>query len=254
MERVFVKINRFFRHKWQLAVLDLNRGRWIVESKVSNIPYLKAENANGRHILIRPTQIVEPYYMMADDLDRSLLCRHHRHPDGSWKPGRMVVETSPGNFQVWIHSSRFLQLEEKRHWLVKMRSDPGADPKNRWGRCPGFRNRKKKYRNSEGHHPLSRLIWVDWKNEAAVPVLSPQPEGGVCRKRRISRDDYCRGNESETDFAYSLALARKGFSDAEIVNRLLNERSNWDNHKNPRQRSDYLARTVSRARNIVSNS
>ena len=117
-----------------------------------------------------------------------------------------------------------------------------------------FSEQKKKYRNSEGHHPLSRLIWVDWKNEAAVPVLSPQPEGGVCRKRRISRDDYCRGNESETDFAYSLALARKGFSDAEIVNRLLNERSNWDNHKNPRQRSDYLARTVSRARNIVSNS
>ena len=43
----------------------------------------------------------------------------------------MVVETSPGNFQVWIHSSRFMQLPEKRHWLVRMRSDPGADPKNR---------------------------------------------------------------------------------------------------------------------------
>jgi len=254
MERVFEKVGRFFRHKWQLAVLDLNSGRWIVESKASNIPYLKAENANGRHILIRPTPVADPYYMMADDLDPHLLHRHHRRPDGSWKPGRMVVETSPGNFQVWIHSSRFLQLPEKRHWLVKMRSDPGADPKNRWGRCPGFRNRKEKYRDSKGRYPLSRLIWVDWKNEALIPVLSHQPRGGVCRKIRISRDDYCRGNESETDFAYSLALARRGFSDGEIINRLLGERSNWANHKNIRQRKSYLTRTVIRARDVVKNS
>jgi hypothetical protein len=182
MERVFEKVGRFFRQKWQLAVLDLNSGRWIVESKASNIPYLKAENANGRHILIRPTPVVDPCYMMADDLDRHLLRRHHCRPDGSWKPGRMVVETSPGNFQVWIHSSRFLQLDEKRHWLVKMRSDPGADPKNRWGRCPGFRNRKEKYRDSKGRYPLSRLIWVDWKNEAVIPRLSPQPRGGCVVK------------------------------------------------------------------------
>lgn len=251
MERVFEKIGRFFRHKWHLAVLDFDAGRWIVEAKATNIPYLKAENANGRHILIQPTRVADPYYMMADDLDRTLLRLHHRFPEGTWKPGRMVVETSPGNFQVWIHSSRFLRLEEKRHWLVKMRSDPGADPKNRWGRCPGFRNKKEKYRDSKGRHPLSKLIWIDWKNEAVIPVLPPQPGGGVCHKIRISRNDYCRGNESETDFAYSLALARRGFSDGEIINRLLNERSNWANHNSLRQRKSYLTRTVIRARNIV---
>ena len=87
MERVFKKVGRFFRQKWQLAVSDLNSGRWIVESKAPNIRYLKAENANGRHIPIRPIPVADPYYMMADDLDRHLLNRHHRRPDGSWKPG-----------------------------------------------------------------------------------------------------------------------------------------------------------------------
>jgi len=55
----------------------------------------------------------------------------------------MVVETSSGNYQVWIHSDRPLSLDEKRYWLKRLHNDPGADRNNRWGRYPGFRNRKK---------------------------------------------------------------------------------------------------------------
>ncbi len=73
-----------------------------------------------------------------------------------------------------------------------------------------------KYRDSGSHYPLSRLIWIDWKNEASIPDLSHQPKGGVCRKKSISRTDYERENESVTDFAYSVALARRGYSHDEI--------------------------------------
>lgn len=187
MRNVFAKLNRFFNDKWKIAIPDMEKGRWIPDPKTRFIFYLKAENANSRHILIRPYPEIESAYLMADDIDRSLSMRHHKYADGAWKPGRMIVETSPGNYQVWIHSSRKLTLDEKRYWLKKLRSDPGADPNDRWGRCPGFRNRKQKHREPGGGYPLARLIWIDWARMARIPFnnmhpnphslksLSPQP-------------------------------------------------------------------------------
>ena len=262
MENVFGKLNRFFNNKWNVAILDMDKGRWILEAKTRFIPYLKAENANGRHILIRPGPEFEATYIMADDIDKSLLTRHHGYVDGTWKPGRMIVETSPNNYQVWVHSSRKLSLYEKRYWLKKLRSDPGADPSNRWGRCPGFRNRKEKHRDLGGGYPLARLIWVDWARKASIPPidmefspnslkpLSPQPRGGVCHKS-ISRNDYNRKDESATDMAYTLALVRRNYNDHQITERIISERVDWKNHKGARRLNSYIRRTIAKARAIT---
>ena len=142
MESIFKKLSRYFYPKWHVAVLDMHIGRWVVEPRPSNIAYLKAENAHGRHILIQPHSTIAPYYLLVDDICWSLIQQQHQHKDGRWKPGRMLVQTSNNNYQLWIHSRRPLSLNQKRYWLKKLNSDPGADPKNRWGRCPGFRNRK----------------------------------------------------------------------------------------------------------------
>ena len=220
MKTILTKLNRFFQGQWRLAVLHPEKGLWTVTPLLDAIPYLKAQNAHGCHILMQP---LEPSgYLLADDLPWATVCRHHRSPDGTWKPGRMVVETSPGNFQVWIHSLRPLSLTEKSFWLKKLRSDPAAHPHNRWGRCPGFRNRKEKYRTPQGEYPLACLIWVDWMRRADIPQLlptkpppppdplsHPSPRGAVCHHKAISRRDYLRPNESQTDFAYTLALAPK---------------------------------------------
>lgn len=236
-------------------------GRWIVESKTSNLSYLKAENANGRHILIQPDAVVASYYLLVDDIDVNLINHHHKDASGRWKPGRMVVETSTGNFQVWIHTTRPLALEEKRYWLKRLQSDPGADPNNRWGRCPGFRNRKEKYYTTSAGYPLARLIWIDWLNRAEIPMdqdsktiqkrLSPQPlGGGVCLKP-ISRFNYDRGDESATDFAYALALFRRGCSKHFVRKRLLAERNHWSNHNGERRLEKYLEKTIKKAEQIV---
>ena len=180
----------------------------------------------------------------------------------------MVIETSPGNYQVWIRASRVLDIEEKRYWLKKLRSDPGADPCNRWGRCPGFRNRKHKYRDASGRYPLARLIWIDWRNRADIPkpdimtpsikssiLFSPQPlEGGVCRSLNISRHLYDRNNESSTDFAYALALLRRGASEYTVRGCLLRERTDWKNHSSAKSREAYLKRTICKAKQIVLSS
>ena len=260
MKNILWKINQFFNNQCSLAVLDEKKGRWIVKSESKNIPYLKAENANNRHILVKPDQQIEPYYLLADDLDQNLLCNHHKSGANIFKHGRMVVETSPGNYQVWIHSIRPLSLEEKRYWLKKLHSDPGADPHNRWGRCPGFRNRKQKHKILSGLYPLAKLIWIDWKNKADIPkirfssekiaTLPTQPRWVVCQKN-FTRSLYNRGNESATDFAYALALCRKGYNQTEIAQKIIAERENWIHHNTPRKMTNYLNRTIAKVWGIA---
>ena len=267
MEKIFEKLNRFFSGRWQIAVLNLQKGRWIVKPEGKSIAYLKAENAKGYHILIKPLSVAEPFFMLADDLNIKLINCHHKYPDSTWKLGRMVVETSPDNYQVWIRSSRPLEIEEKRYWLKKLYSDPGADPKHRWGRCPGFRNRKAKHRDTSGGYPLARLIWIDWRHKADIPSknhhpmatapsFSPLPRGEVCHDHlnTISRQDFERGDESATDFAYALALARRNYTAQQIRDRLHIERQKWQNHRGKKRMDDYICRTVSKAIDIVSNS
>lgn len=261
MKIIFRKIGRYFGSGWRLAVLDIEKGRWMIDPVPSRIGYLKAENANGRHILMQPAD--ESRYLLADDLSWERICLQHRHADRMWKPGRMIVETSPENYQVWIRSQRPLSFTEKRYWLKRLGSDPGADPHNRWGRCPGFRNRKDKHRSACGQYPLSRLIWIDWTKEAQIPSTTSEaaasdepfshlpPKGLVCRKNMICRLGYNRGGESETDFAYALALVRRGYGEDQIRSRILSERTHWNNHRGDRRIGLYLDRTIRRAKTII---
>jgi hypothetical protein len=167
MKTIFDKLHRFFNENWQLAVLDFKKGLWRLDPHIDKIPYLKAHNAKGRHIFMQPLD--QPHYLLVDDLNWITVKRHHKLPDNAWKPGRMVVETSPHNFQVWIRSSQPLSLQQKRFLLKMLQSDPGADPNNRFGRCPGFRNRKDRYQSPDGKYPLCKLIWIDWLSVAHIP-------------------------------------------------------------------------------------
>lgn len=257
------KLGRFFYDGFQIAVLNLEgKGRWITDNSFKTIPYLKAENAKGNHILIRPA--AQPSYLLVDDLSPALLQQHHQH-EGKWKPGRMVVETSPNNYQIWIHSDRSIPLDQKRYWLRRLKSDPGADPHNRWGRCPGFRNRKARYRSASGKYPLAKLIWIDWKYCASIPIPHDDraivkevqslshlpPVGGVCHSFSISRSQYEKGDDSATDFAYAMAMIRRGASDAFVRSALLEERVQWGNHKGKGRQGAYLERSIQRARQFV---
>ncbi len=260
MEIIFQKLARYFDHLWHIGILDPRNGLWTLHPSPERIPYLKAQNTRGCHIFMKPLRL--EYYLLADDLSQHTLARQHRFPNGRWKPGRMVVETSPGNFQVWIHSKRPLDSHEKRFWLQKMHSDPAAHPENRWGRAPGFRNTKEKYRSPDGRYPLAKLIWIHWHSQVDIPPCALQKPGiptlsnprrrqSVCRQPLPSRCHYLRGNESATDFAYAIALARRGASDQQIRDRIRSERTVWTNHQGESRISRYLDRTVRRAKAVV---
>lgn len=260
LNRIFRKLDRYFQGQWQLAVLADTNGLWTVPWH--HLSFLKAQNAMGRHILIQPTAPVEPWYMMVDDLSPMILRQHHQRSDGAWKPGRLIVETSPNNYQCWIHSDRNLTLNDKQYWLKRMRNDPGAHPLHRWGRCPGFFNKKDTYRSASDTYPLARLVWIDWKHMARIPEIpvdsmshnpcTATPHATLTpATNRITRNDYDHGNESVTDFSYALALARRQFTKEQIMHRLLNERHNWSNHTGESRQMKYLDRTVSKAIHIV---
>ncbi len=261
MKTIFEKLRRFFNENWQLAVLDLEKGLWRIYPHIYKISCLKAHNAKGRHIFMQPLD--QPHYLLVDDLDWITVKRHHKLPDNTWKPGRMVVETSAHNFQVWIRSGHPLSLEQKRSLLKMLQNDPGADPNNRFGRCPGFRNRKDRHQSPDGKYPLCKLIWIDWLSLAHIPQhllqhhstsspnLSHPPRGGVCLQTPPSRCLYQRNGESETDFSYALALSRKGYPDHIIRSLIIEQRTSWQNHLGEIRKNAYINRTIAKARSII---
>jgi hypothetical protein len=88
------------------------------------------------------------------------------------------------------------------------------------------------------------------KEEGPKKILSVSPKR-IDRRYAIQRKDYECGDDSATDFAYVLALLRRGFGQDEITERLLDERSDWTHHKGERRQNAYIERTIKRAVEII---
>ena len=76
----------------------------------------------------------------------------------------------------------------------------------------------------------------------------------MCLDKHISRSDYDKGDESKTDFAYAIALARRNYSKQLIRTCLLQERTNWENHAGSIRKKAYINRTIEYAVAIVQKS
>ncbi|WP_435051693.1 hypothetical protein [Desulfoferrobacter suflitae] len=75
----------------------------------------------------------------------------------------------------------------------------------------------------------------------------------MCHQSTICRKQFDCGDESRTDFAYVLALLRRGLNDIFIRDRILTERTCWDSHLGTKRINHYLTRTIQRAKKIVQN-
>ena len=118
------------------------------ENVLSRLSLLKAHNARGAHIYIRPAG--EHRFTVLDDLNSDSVARL----TGDGLEPCAVVETSLGNFQAWLKhddvypaplSTFIAQTLAKRYG-----ADPGAADWRRFGRLPGFTNCKPKYRRDNG--------------------------------------------------------------------------------------------------------
>ncbi|WP_028323056.1 hypothetical protein, partial [Desulfatiglans anilini] len=68
-----------------------------------------------------------------------------------------------------------------------------------------------------------------------------------------SRSRYLRATESETDFAYVLALLRRGYSEHAIRSLLIEQRTSWDHHQGERRKNAYINTTIAKAKTIIQN-
>jgi hypothetical protein len=128
---------------------------------LSRLPLLKAHNAKGAHIYIRPSG--EHRYTVLDDLNQDSV---NRLAIDGYGPCA-VVETSPGNFQAWLkHDDVYpanLSTFVAQTLAQRYQADPSAADWRRFGRLPGFTNCKPKYRQSNGLYPY--VLLKSWNRE-----------------------------------------------------------------------------------------
>lgn len=134
------------------------------------LSYLKYRNATDAHIYTRPTG--ESPYTLLDDLPLDALARLTVE---GYAPAA-VVETSPGSFQAWLRHSQPLSKEVGTLAAKMLAEQFGADHSaadwRRFGRAPGFTNRKPKHRTAQGLYPFARLISHSGQSfPAAAPFL-----------------------------------------------------------------------------------
>ncbi len=128
---------------------------WELETLLRSVSWLRLKNAEGRNIYIRPSG--EHSLSLIDDATIQVI---ERLKSEGFAPA-IVLETSPGNFQAWLHHGQILpkHLSTLAARLLASRfgGDLASADWRHYGRLAGFTNRKDKHRKTDGTFPYVRL-------------------------------------------------------------------------------------------------
>jgi len=245
--------------------------RWNRETLDRSTSYLRAQNAGGKHIYVRPAG-AHPYSLV-DDLGLEAIEAMRR--DG-FAPA-LVIETSPGNFQAWVNHGRDLPADVSTAVAKELAATYGGDPSSadwrHFGRLAGFTNRKAKYQQPNGHYPFVKLIEATGCVAAASDSLIKAAEqrlvaektaAGQARARfrehspsrylgksiqDFRNDARYAGDNHRTDLAYATYALSRGASLEDVEAAI---RTRDLSHKgNERRQRDYIDRTVGKAREQI---
>jgi hypothetical protein len=128
---------------------------WDLDGLLRSVSWLRLKNAEGRNIYIRPAG--EHSLSLIDDASIRVI---ERLKSEGFAPA-VVLETSPGNFQAWLHHGQVLPKQASTIAARLLASRFGGDLASadwrHYGRLAGFTNRKDKYRKTDGTFPYVRL-------------------------------------------------------------------------------------------------
>ena len=134
----------------------LLRSGWSADQIDAALAWLRRENARGAQIFVRPhgTHALS----LVDDLSAETILRM---TDAGFQPAA-VIETSPGNFQVWLNHGRILfdrtfSTHAAKELARRFGGDPSSADWRHFGRLAGFTNQKPKRRLQTGLPPFVRL-------------------------------------------------------------------------------------------------
>lgn len=198
------------------------------------LPWLRAKNAGGHNIWARPAAPDHPLIML-DDLPSGRAIAVTRKYAGT------AVETTPGNAQVWIVCDRMLTRKERQDvacaLCARIGSDPGAISEPRWGRLPGFKQKK------PGKTGWTNLLAVNTEGRhfnpgpfltASAPLSAPrlrEAGGGFTSEH---------GDVSRREFAFACHSLRAGLPPDVVAQRIADHVAATGRRKS----RDYARRTV----------
>lgn len=170
----------------------VERQIWTTEQLLEpkNVRWMQQRNANGGGVYIRP---MDRRITLLDDLTVDQVARLDA---GNFAPA-VVLETSGGNHQAWIRllppeapePSREVATQASRLLTKAFGGDPAAVGAERFGRLPGFVNRKPKH-DRKGKGP-----WVTLR--AATGVIAAAGYGLIAKIEKALQNAVERLRELE---------------------------------------------------------
>ncbi len=146
--------------RYAIGVRDPARGMLTrtgsADEIVAGIGWLKAMNAQGNDISVRPAG--SSGLVLVDDLSATALKELNR--DGLTPAA--VAETSAGNYQAWVRVSDGpllpeIATEAAREVAARYGGDPNSADWRQDGRLAGFTNQQPEHTRADGQQPYVRL-------------------------------------------------------------------------------------------------
>jgi hypothetical protein len=249
----------------------LLRTGWSPDQVDAALAWLRRENARGAQIFVRPhgTHALS----LVDDLSAETI---PRITDAGFQPAA-VIETSPGNFQVWLNHGRILfdrtfSTQAAKELARRFGGDPSSADWRHFGRLAGFTNQKAKRRLPTGLPPFVRLVECKGRSytearEFLEDVKSLARKASAESSTRsmsgaTSNDDSVRslsdfhadprysGDFHRADMAWALHAASRGLPEQQIRDEILDARD-LSKKGGPVRQLNYARRTVNKALNTV---
>lgn len=246
---------------------------WDRETLLRSIPWLRLKNGRGRNIYVRPSG--EHRLTLIDDIGWRTI---GRLKEEGFDPA-IIVETSPGNFQVWLNHGEVLPREMStlaaRLLARRFLGDPASADWRHYGRFAGFTNRKEKYRKESGLYPFVVLHEASGRTYRRVGEFLGEVEQAFneARERERARnqanqtsasnahlktlEDFRRrsaygGDYNRSDLAYAIYALAHGIPEKMLREQLA---ARDLSHKGSQKRQqEYLDRTISKAQMRVRES
>ena len=245
----------------------------VANGGMTRVPLLKAHNARGAHIYIRPAG--EHRYTVLDDLSAESV---ERLSTDGYEPCA-VVETSAGNFQAWLKHAEVYPAALSTFVAQTLARRYGADPNaadwRRFGRLPGFTNTRPKYKMENGLFPyvlLRSCSGMVFSNAARLRLevtklyqlqeqereirttqlqsrpasVSGQPAYSCLSLERFRNAAKFQDRPAAADIAFCVAAISLRMPDDAIASAL--EANYLSRDPNPSRRAAYIRRTMTKAR------
>jgi hypothetical protein len=153
-------------------VMD-NRDHLEPAAVMGLIAFLRYKNANGHDIYITQATGIDRALILVDDLDFSKV----KQMEEFGAEPACVVETSPGNLQVWISLGETPMSKGQRKIVAsffakRFGGDPASADAGHYGRLAGFTNRKPKH-FMNGMYPYT-VLRSDYGRQAGKSIMIRQ--------------------------------------------------------------------------------